>query len=210
MARFVSLRSCRLPREPLVHEKSNGFACGGVSDPDPRIVSAELESIRGGLRLSQARRNGTALGSQHDPNALHGDWPCVAFAKAIVSSCTRGPELVAGVYACFHTGKVAVPLGNRLQAVELNSLFQRLQPALYMGEAKHRCQVETIDSSILPHERRFVHGQTSEDNRMQTWENLFSDAPDQLPVEANDPTPAAPLRALRRVASSLSPTRKRN
>src|ERR1700716_2213616 len=45
------------------------------------------------------------------------------------------PEFVVAVYACFHIGAVAVPLNNRLEAVELKALLERLQPALYIGDA---------------------------------------------------------------------------
>lgn len=109
----------------------------------------------------------------------------------IVLHSPNRPELVAGAYACFHIGAVAVPLGHRLQAVELKPLFERLRPSLYMGDARSYRQVEAIDGSTLPHERRFVIGHAGEHNRVQAWESLLdSNASTPLPVVTDIHTPA--------------------
>src|SRR5258707_15671452 len=49
------------------------------------------------------------------------------------------PEFVVAVYACFHIGAVAVPLNNRLEAVELKPPLERLLPGLYLRDPDLYC-----------------------------------------------------------------------
>src|SRR5260370_6379807 len=95
------------------------------------------------------------------------------------------PEFVVAVYACFHIGAVVVPLNNRLEAVELKPLLERLRPALYIGDANLYSKVDAVDGSILPRENRFVAGNMTEDKGVQPWASLLSEGSAPLPVETD-------------------------
>jgi long-chain acyl-CoA synthetase len=103
------------------------------------------------------------------------------------------PEFVVAVYACFHIGVVAVPLNSRLKTVELKPLLEQLQPALYICDANLYSQVDAIDCSILPREKRFVAGDMREDKGVQPWASLLSDGSAPLPVTADVHSPAVLL-----------------
>ncbi len=103
------------------------------------------------------------------------------------------PEFVVAVYACFHIGAIAVPLNNRLEAVELKSLLERLRPALYIGDANLYGKVEAIDGSILPREKRFVAGHMREDKGVRRWASLLSEGSAPLPIAADVHSPAVLL-----------------
>ena len=98
------------------------------------------------------------------------------------------PEFVVAIYACFHIGAVAVPLNKRSKTVELKPLLDRLRPALYIGDANLYSQVDAIDCSILPREKRFVVGDMRED--AQPWASLLNDGSAPLPVTADLHSPA--------------------
>ena len=100
------------------------------------------------------------------------------------------PELVVAFYGCFHIGAVAVPLNGRLKAAELKPLLQRLQPALYIGDANAFHELDAIDCSILPREKRFVAGHTRGANAVQHWASLLSDDSAPLPVVTDVDSPA--------------------
>jgi len=85
------------------------------------------------------------------------------------------PEFVVAYYACFRTGVIAAPLNIRLKTAELIPLLQRLQPALYIGQAALYNQVTCIDSSILAANSRFVVDGPVHDPRVQPWTSLFAD-----------------------------------
>jgi long-chain acyl-CoA synthetase len=103
------------------------------------------------------------------------------------------PEFVIAVYACFHVGAVVVPLNNRLEAVKLKPLLERLRPALYIGDANLYSKVDAVDGSILPRENRFVAGNMTEDKGVQPWASLLSEGSAPLPVEADVHSPAVLL-----------------
>jgi long-chain acyl-CoA synthetase len=84
------------------------------------------------------------------------------------------PELVIAYHACFRVGAIAAPLNIRFKAAELRPLLQRLQPALYIGQAALYNQVASIDSSILASNRRFVVDGSVNDSRVQPWTELFA------------------------------------
>ena len=56
------------------------------------------------------------------------------------------PEFVVAVYACFHIGAVAAPLNNRLEAVELKPLLERLRRAIYLGDPNLYGTADVIDA----------------------------------------------------------------
>jgi len=95
------------------------------------------------------------------------------------------PELVIAYDACFRVGAIAAPLNIRFKAAELRPLLQRLQPALYIGQAALYRQVASIDSSILASNRRFVVDGSVNDPRVQPWTRLFAESND-------DPVRVAP------------------
>ena len=85
------------------------------------------------------------------------------------------PELAVAYYACFRIGAIAVPLNIRLKAAELRPLLQRLQPALYLGQAELYPQIASIEPEILASDARFIVGGTAEDGRAQLWASLLGD-----------------------------------
>jgi long-chain acyl-CoA synthetase len=89
------------------------------------------------------------------------------------------PELVIAYDACFRVGAIAAPLNIRFKAAELRPLLQRLQPALYIGQAALYNQVASIDSSILASNRRFVVDGSVNDPRAQPWTRLFAGSNDE-------------------------------
>ena len=103
------------------------------------------------------------------------------------------PEFIVAVYACFHIGAVVVPLNNRLEAVKLKPLLERLRPALYIGDENLYSKVDAVDGSILPRENRFVAGDMREDKGAQPWASLLSEGSAPLPVEADVHSPAVLL-----------------
>src|SRR5271168_1768100 len=68
----------------------------------------------------------------------------------------NSPEMAVALYACFRVGAIACPTNLRFKTAELREVFQRLQPALYLGEEHLYPHVETVESGILAGERRFV------------------------------------------------------
>jgi long-chain acyl-CoA synthetase len=100
------------------------------------------------------------------------------------------PEFVVAIYACFHIGAVAVPLNKRSKTVELKPLLDRLRPALYIGDANLYSQVDAIDCSILPREKRVVVGDMRVDKGVQPWASLLSDGSAPLPVSTDIHSPA--------------------
>ena len=103
------------------------------------------------------------------------------------------PELAVALYACFHTGAIAVPLNIRLKTAELAPLLQRLQPTLYIGHADLYSQIEPIDSAILRHEARFIVGSTGRDTHVQPWTSLLRDGAPCAPAVSNVHSPAVLL-----------------
>ena len=85
------------------------------------------------------------------------------------------PQLVIAYFACFRVGAIAAPLNIRLKAAELGPLLQRLQPALYIGQATLYNQVASIDPLILPANRRFAVDGSVNDPRIQSWTRLFAE-----------------------------------
>jgi long-chain acyl-CoA synthetase len=100
------------------------------------------------------------------------------------------PELVIAIYASFHAGAVAVPLNHRLNAAELKLILELVRPALYIGDAEVYREMDAIDCSILPYEKRFVTGDTRRNNDALPWEKLFSSMSGPLPVVTDIHSPA--------------------
>src|SRR5258708_33820776 len=92
------------------------------------------------------------------------------------------PEFVVAIYACFHIGAVAGLLNKRSKTVELKPLFDRLRPALYIGDANLYSQMDALACSILPQANRFVVGDMREDKGGQPWPCLLREGSDPLPV----------------------------
>lgn len=85
------------------------------------------------------------------------------------------PELIVAYHACFRVGAIAAPLNIRFKTAELRSLLQRLQPALYVGQAALYNQVAPIDASTLGSHCRFIVDGFVNDSRVQPWTDLFAE-----------------------------------
>ena len=90
------------------------------------------------------------------------------------------PEMAIACYACFRIGAIAAPLNNRFKTVELRSLLQRLQPALYLGQAHLYPQAAPVEPEILPAEARFVVGGAAGDDGARSWDRLFDHGDEAL------------------------------
>jgi len=114
----------------------------------------------------------------------------VKTGDCVVFHMVNRPEVAAGYYACFRIGAIAVPLNIRLKTAELWPLLSRLQPTLYLGEAKLYPEIEPIEVEILPSSARYVLGGSGE-NDARPWEQLFVDSDDMaLPDMPADDIPA--------------------
>ena len=104
------------------------------------------------------------------------------------------PELVIAYHACFRIGVIVAPLNIRFKTAELRPLLQRLQPALYIGQAALYSQVASIDSSILASNGRFVVDGFVNDPHVQRWTRLFAKT-NGAPIRVA-PDPDAPAMLL--------------
>jgi long-chain acyl-CoA synthetase len=104
---------------------------------------------------------------------------------------TNRPEMIVSYYACFQLGAVAAPLRTAFKSAELDSILQRLKPALYIGEAALYPNVAPIAPSTLPPGRRLIIGDGADDNGVRRWDRLFDDLSDPAPwFEPDVDTPA--------------------
>jgi acyl-CoA synthetase (AMP-forming)/AMP-acid ligase II len=92
----------------------------------------------------------------------------------VVLHMPNSPEMAIAVYACFRIGAIACPTNLRFKTAELREVFQRLQPALYLGEEQLYSYVETIESEILANEKRFVIGTSSAYKGARPWSALLA------------------------------------
>jgi long-chain acyl-CoA synthetase len=104
------------------------------------------------------------------------------------------PEMIVAYYACFRTGVIASPLNNRFKTSELKQVLQRLQPALYIGQAQLYPAVAAVDSTILPPTARYIVGGAVDDDRAQPWASLLEDTADKsIPSVPDIDSPAVLL-----------------
>src|ERR1700733_15179230 len=94
---------------------------------------------------------------------------------------TNRPEMIVGYYACFQLGAVAAPLRTAFKSAELDSMLQRLKPALYIGEATLYPNAAPIAPSTLPLGRRFIIGDGADDDGVRRWDDLFDNRSDPSP-----------------------------
>ena len=104
------------------------------------------------------------------------------------------PEMAVACYACFRLGAIAAPLNNRFKTVELQSLLQRLQPSLYIGQAHLYPLAAAIEPELLPHSVRFVVGGADGHGGAQSWDRLYDHG--EAALAASDPTMDAPVLLL--------------
>jgi acyl-CoA synthetase (AMP-forming)/AMP-acid ligase II len=102
------------------------------------------------------------------------------------------PEMAVALYACFRVGAIACPTNTRFKTAELREIFQRLQPALYLGEEQLHSRVETIEPEILAAEKRFVTGPSGAYKGAMPWSALLVDGLGNrpLPPEPDQDAPA--------------------
>src|SRR5277367_6819976 len=109
----------------------------------------------------------------------------------VVLHMPNRPEMAIAVYACFRIGAIACPTNLRFKTAELREVFQRLQPALYLGEEQLYSYVETIEPEILVAEKRFVTGSSGAYKGAMPWSALLADSADgAMPAEPDKDAPA--------------------
>ena len=113
----------------------------------------------------------------------------------VVLHMPNTPEMAVALYACFRLGAIACPTNLRFKTAELRELFQRLQPALYLGEEQLYSYVETIEPEILAEERRFVTGPGGAYKGAMPWSALLVDSVSngRMPPEPDKDAPAVLL-----------------
>jgi long-chain acyl-CoA synthetase len=112
----------------------------------------------------------------------------------VVLHMPNRPEMAIAVYACFRIGAIACPTNLRFKTAELREVFQRLQPALYLGEEQLYSYVETIEPEILAKEKRFVTGPGTAYRGAMPWGALLINAAaGSLPLEPDRDAPAVLL-----------------
>jgi long-chain acyl-CoA synthetase len=100
----------------------------------------------------------------------------------VVLHMPNRPEMAIAVYACFRIGAIACPTNLRFKTTELRELFQRLQPALYLGDEQLYAYVETIEPEILAADKRFVTGPRGAYRGAMPWSALLIDSAGALPM----------------------------
>jgi long-chain acyl-CoA synthetase len=110
----------------------------------------------------------------------------------VVLHMPNSPEMAVSVYACFRIGAIACPTNLRFKTAELRDVFQRLQPALYLGDEQLYSYVETIEPGILAEDKRFVMGTSSAYKGARPWSALLAGAASAgpLPPESDNDAPA--------------------
>jgi acyl-CoA synthetase (AMP-forming)/AMP-acid ligase II len=99
----------------------------------------------------------------------------------VVLHMPNTPEMAVAVYACFRIGAIACPTNLRFKTAELRELFQRLEPALYLGDEQLYSYVETIEPEILAAEKRFVIGPSGAYKGAKPWSALPADSVGAMP-----------------------------
>jgi long-chain acyl-CoA synthetase len=113
----------------------------------------------------------------------------------VVLHMPNRPEMAIALYACFRIGAIACPTNLRFKTAELREVFQRLQPALYLGEEQLYSYVETIEPEILAKEKRFVTGPGGAYRGAMPWSALVinSVGGGRMPPEPDKDAPAVLL-----------------
>lgn len=106
----------------------------------------------------------------------------------------NSPEMAIAYYACFRIGAIAAPINLRFKTAELRHIFQRMQPALYLGAAQLYSQVDSIEPEILAPDLRFTTGPTARHGGARSWTQLFEVGVDRsIPVQPDVDAPAVLL-----------------
>jgi acyl-CoA synthetase (AMP-forming)/AMP-acid ligase II len=113
----------------------------------------------------------------------------------VVIHMPNRPELAAALFACFRIGAIACPMNLRFKTAELREIFQRLEPALYLGEQQLYSQVELIEPEILAGDKRFVTGPRGAFIGAMPWSALIVESAGmgRLPPEPAKDAPAVLL-----------------
>jgi acyl-CoA synthetase (AMP-forming)/AMP-acid ligase II len=113
----------------------------------------------------------------------------------VVLHMPNRPEMAVALYASFRIGAIACPTNLRFKTAELREIFQRLQPALYLGEQQLYSQVEPIEPEILAEEKRLVTGPGCAFKGAMPWSALVVDSggAGRLPPEPDKDTAAVLL-----------------
>jgi long-chain acyl-CoA synthetase len=110
----------------------------------------------------------------------------------VVLHMSNRPEMAVALYACFRVGAIACPTNLRFKTAELREIFQRLRPALYLGEEQLYSHAQTIEPEILAGEKRFVTGPCGAYKCAMPWSKLLIDgvSTGPMPPEPDKDAPA--------------------
>ena len=104
------------------------------------------------------------------------------------------PELAIACLAGFRLGAIVVPVNNRFKTNEIEALFERVRPALYIGHDSFQSSVLPIAESVLPTDARVIVGSSTWSGRGCHWQSLFED--DATVADIAMPSPDAPALLL--------------
>ncbi len=100
----------------------------------------------------------------------------------VVLHLEAGPEIVLLYLACFRLGAIACPMYPHYKPAELEAMFRRLRPVLYVGHNELHGKIAGVDESVLPAEARFVVD-PGENPSARSWSCLLGSS---LPVPKAD------------------------
>lgn len=104
----------------------------------------------------------------------------------VVLHMMNRPEMLVAYYACFRLGAIAAPLRTAFEFAELAPMLQRIQPALYIGQASLYPNVREVDAAILPLEERVILDDADGAHGVQPWEVLKHSLNADLPTPASN------------------------
>jgi hypothetical protein len=89
-------------------------------------------------------------------------------------------------------------LNTRFKTAELKQVLQRLQPAIYIGQAELDAAVAAVDSTILPLTARYIVGGPLDADGAQPWASLLEDSADiAMPSVPDIDSPRQPTDDIR-------------
>jgi long-chain acyl-CoA synthetase len=100
----------------------------------------------------------------------------------VVLHMLNRPEMIVTYYACYRLGAIVAPLRSAFTSAELESLFQRLQPALYIGETSLYPNVALTNALILPASHQILIDDHAGTYDVQSWDFLKQAGPAGLPM----------------------------
>jgi acyl-coenzyme A synthetase/AMP-(fatty) acid ligase len=108
----------------------------------------------------------------------------VQVGDRVILHLTEGVDIALLYLACFRIGAIACPIYSHYQTLELERMFRRLGPALYVGHAELYPKVQALDNCILPAQSRFIIGAT-DGTSARSWSSLLGSVAGAYPPDVD-------------------------